>query len=95
MRLHKVRVDGQEFFLSEVQEIDDLKELIVAAVRQGGDFVTFHTVGRGPISVLCTPGIPVRIEVVERSEAEVDGWSAAPPSFDIDEVLYRFSDWSD
>ena len=84
MQLAKVRVDGAEFFLSADQSAAQLQVLIVAAVRAGGDFVTFNTVGRGPIQVLCTPGIPVRFETVDRTDEEVGDWQSDPPSFDID-----------
>jgi hypothetical protein len=84
MKLQKVRVDGSEFFLDAEQDVSELKAIIVEGVRAGGAFVEFMTVGRGPIAVLVSPGIPVRFEVVERSEIEVDGWLTDPPPFDID-----------
>jgi hypothetical protein len=49
VRISKVRFDGQTFLLDPAQDVDDTKRLIVAAVREGADFVDFRTVGHGTI----------------------------------------------
>ncbi|PPF79065.1 hypothetical protein C5B96_13560 [Subtercola sp. Z020] len=82
MQIIKARVDGQIFLLRAGTDIAALKSSIVAAVRHGADFVDFDTAGRGLISVLITPTIPVRFEIVERSQEQVDDWQENPPSID-------------
>ncbi len=84
MQITKVRVDGAEFFLPEDQVPKGLQSKIVSAVRAGGDFVTFNTLGRGPIRVLCASGIPIRFETVERSDEEIGDRQTDLSSFDFD-----------
>ncbi|HEY8591095.1 MAG TPA: hypothetical protein VIL55_16230 [Naasia sp.] len=61
----------------------------MAAVRAGGDFVSFDTHGHGQVSVLMTASFPVRFEAVERTEEEVSGWEDAPPPVDIDPDFFE------
>lgn len=84
MLVTKLRVDGQIYYLPDTTDIHELKERIVTSVREGAAFVDFDTHGHGQVSVLMTPQIPVRFEVVERSQEEVDDWTDAPPSTDLD-----------
>jgi hypothetical protein len=51
---------------------DDLKAQILAAVRSGGDWVSFTTVGGRRCDVLITPGSHARVE----TEAEEDAATA-------------------
>jgi hypothetical protein len=82
MRLNKVRFDGQTFLLDPDQDVDLTKEAIVMAAREGSDFVDFRTVGHGTISLLVTPTVPVRFEVVERSEEQFEQFEADPLPLD-------------
>lgn len=82
MKVSKVRVDGQMFILQPEADVDALQTQIVDAVRGGGGFVTFDTVGRLAISVLISPGIPVRFEVMEQPEEVVAEWEENPPSLE-------------
>jgi carotenoid cleavage dioxygenase-like enzyme len=84
MLITKLRIDGQVFFLPEDTDIPVLKQLIVAAVRTGAEFVEFDTHGHGSVSVLMTQQIPVRFEVVDRTEDEVASWVDVPPAFEYD-----------
>ncbi|WP_374946270.1 hypothetical protein [Agreia sp.] len=84
MKINKVRIDGQVFFLDPEQDLDTLKADVVAAARSGADLVEFKIVGAGTLFVLVTPTIGVRFEVIERTEAAVDAWRLNPPSFDPD-----------
>jgi hypothetical protein len=90
MQIIKARVDGQVLLLTAATDVDALKSSIVQAVRQGADFVEFDTVGRGLVSVLITPTVPVRFEILERSQEQVDDWAENPPSIDglIDAETY-------
>jgi hypothetical protein len=87
LKITKVRFDGQTFFLDPSQDIDQTKRAIVAAVREGSDFVDFETVGHGRISLLVTPAVPVRFEVMERSPEELEQLQADPPPLDLDSWL--------
>jgi hypothetical protein len=82
MLITRVRVDGQSFFLSPEQDVEATKEAIVAAVRDGSGFVDFLTVGHGRVSVLITPSIPVRFQVIERTVEELEHLETEPPPLD-------------
>jgi hypothetical protein len=82
MLINKVRFDGQTFFLDPSQDVAKTKAAIVAAVREGSDFVDFQTIGHGTISLLVTPSLPVRFEVIERTEEQLEALEADPPPFD-------------
>jgi len=82
MLVNKVRFDGQTFLLEPDQDVDQTKAAIVAAVRQGSDFVDFRTIGHGTISLLVTPSVPVRFQVIERTEEELERLELDPPPFD-------------
>lgn len=91
MRVSKVRFDGQMFLLDPEQNVDDTKTAIVTAVREGSDFVDFATIGHGTISLLVTPNLPIRFEVIERSEEELEELEAHPPPLDGDQNFdYEF-----
>lgn len=87
MLINKVRFDGQTFLLGQDQDVDELKSEIVAAVRRGSDFVDFQTIGHGTISLLVTPSMPVRFQVIERTEEQLQVVEAEPPPFDEDAWL--------
>ncbi|WP_019182031.1 hypothetical protein [Microbacterium yannicii] len=82
MLVNKVRFDGQTFLLDPSQDVEQTKREIVAAVREGSDFVEFHTVGHGVISLLVTPTLPVRFEVIERSAEQLEAFEINPLPFD-------------
>ena len=77
-----MRFDGQTFLLDPSQSVEDTKREIVTAVREGADFVEFHTVGHGTIALLVTPNMPVRFETIERTEQELERLEAEPPPLD-------------
>lgn len=89
MIITKVRVDGQTFFLDPAEDLIHLKSSIVDAVREGSDFVDFRTVGHGLVSILVTPRLPVRFEMVERSEEKLEEMQNDPPPLD-DEWWFRY-----
>jgi hypothetical protein len=82
MKTSKSHIDGQMFILEPGEDIVELKRQIVEAARNGADFVDFQTIGRGTISVLITPNLPVRFEVVEESAEQFAAWEQNPPSID-------------
>lgn len=84
MLINKVRFDGQTFLLRPDQNVDELKATIVAAVQQGSQFVDFETVGHGTISLLVTPALPVRFQIIECTDEELEVLEAEPPPFDED-----------
>jgi hypothetical protein len=82
VKVNKVRFDGQTFLLAPDQDVNETKQAIVQAVRGGPAFVDFRTVGHGTISLLVTPTVPVRFEVVERSPEELERFEIDPPPID-------------
>jgi hypothetical protein len=83
VKVIKARIDGQVFILSPDQDFEALRGSIITAIRAGSDFVEFQTVGRENIFVLVTPNLPVRFEIIERSEDQMDEWEHNPPPIDI------------
>jgi hypothetical protein len=95
MQITKVRVDGQDFILSPDQNLTDLRETILAAVRRGADFVEFDTVGRDNMFVLVTPSLPIRFEITERAEDPIEEWESSHSPFDhlgYDETVTAYTD---
>jgi hypothetical protein len=90
MKVTKVRFDGQTFLLDPSQEVEDSKRSIVAAVRDGADFVDFVTIGHGTISLLVTPNVPVRFETIDRTKAELNKLEADPPPLDMPTMEWDF-----
>ncbi|GAA4265944.1 hypothetical protein [Frondihabitans peucedani] len=88
MLVTTLRIDGQEFFLPDEADIDQIKERVLAAAREGAGFVDFTVRDQGRISVLMTPRVAVRFEVVDRSEAETAGWDDDHGSFEFDPATF-------
>jgi hypothetical protein len=90
MRVAKLRIDGQEFYLPPEVDVAALREQLLAAVTGRPAFVEFRSVGRGEVSVLVTQQVPIRFEIEERSEAQMDEWDADPASIGVSEVFPTF-----
>jgi hypothetical protein len=82
MKTSKSHIDGQMFLLEPGEDVVEIKRQIVEAARNGADFVDFVTIGRGTISVLITPNLPVRFEVVEEAPEKFAEWEKNPPAID-------------
>ena len=87
MKITKLRIDGQVFYLAADLDLDALKEQILHAAAGRPDFVTFTPVGHGEVTVLVTASTPVRFEVEEHAEDEVSGWDENPPTIDLHDIL--------
>lgn len=83
MKIIKLRIDGQQFYLDQNYDVDDLKQRLLASARGVAEFIDFEPVGHGVVSVLMTPHTPVRFEVEERSEDQLADWSIHPPVSDV------------
>lgn len=84
MNITKLRIDGQFFYLDTSADVPALKELILAAATDGPRFIDFTAIGHGEVSVLMTPHLGVRFEVVKRTQDQVDEWEKIPPVVDFD-----------
>lgn len=82
MKITKLQIDGQTFYLNDTQDVDALQQQIVDAASAQAAFVHFSTVGRGEVSVLVTPFLGVRFEVQDRSAEEVETWEEHPPAIE-------------
>jgi len=89
MKIVKLRIDGQQFFLAEGSDAEALKQHILDAARGVAEFVDFQPVGHGVVSVLMTPQTPVRFEVEERSEEQLNEWASEPPTSDVGAYSYE------
>ncbi|MGO4592212.1 hypothetical protein AB4Z18_00185 [Leifsonia sp. 2TAF2] len=93
MTRYMLRVNGQRP-IPIAEEIGEVKERIVAAVRSGGDFVTV-TSPSGDVELLISPGLPVTIDAApqaddELADASAAGASGAAPAFP---AFDDFDDW--
>lgn len=84
MKITKLRIDGQFFYLAEDQDTDALKRDIVAAVTTGPRFIEFTAIGHGEVSALMMPSLGARFEIQERTEEEIEEWAEHPPVVDFD-----------
>lgn len=87
MKVIKLRIDGQAFFLPAEVDLAALREQILAAVAGPAAFVSFHPVGYGEVTVLVTAHVPIRFEVEEHADSEVEEWTEHPPAIDVKEVF--------
>jgi hypothetical protein len=90
MRITRLRIDGQEFYLPPELDLAALQQQLLDAVRGEAAFVTFPSVGHGEVSVLVTAHVPVRFEVEELAEEEVQRLAEDPPAIDIHEHFQSF-----
>ncbi|MBD8703950.1 hypothetical protein SOM11_13475 [Frigoribacterium sp. CFBP9039] len=88
MRITRLRIDGQFFHLDEDQDTATLKREIIAAASAGPRFIDFTAIGHGEVSVLMTPQMGARFEVLERSQEEIDEWNHNPPVVDYDPLVH-------
>jgi hypothetical protein len=90
VKVIKLRIDGQMFFLPAEVDLPGLQEQILTAVAGSAAFVSFRPIGYGEVTVLVTAHVPVRFEVEEHSEAEVEEWAAYPRGIDVHEAFPSF-----
>jgi hypothetical protein len=93
MRVTKLRIDGQVFFLSQDVDVPALQQQILAAVRVEAAFVTFRPVGRGVVSALVTQHLPVSFEVEEVHDEGVPLSAADQPPADLGEYFQDLAAW--
>jgi hypothetical protein len=89
MKIIKLRIDGQQFYLGADTDTDELKRQILETARGVAQFVDFHPVGHGVVSVLMTPQTPVHFEIEERTEAQLTVWETDPPAADVGSGAYE------
>jgi hypothetical protein len=90
MIVHRLTVDGKDYFLPE--PVQDLKSAILEATRAGGGYVTIPPLRGGPgIDILFSPGMPVtwaQIDVGgEQHEPDEATQQPGVSEIDLDEVL--------
>jgi len=56
--IHRLTVDGRDYFLPE--PVAELRTQILAAIRSGGGYVNIPPLNSGPgVDILFSPGMPV------------------------------------
>jgi hypothetical protein len=73
MIMHKMTVDGNEYYLDPEQNVDETKHEVVDAVKSGGGIVDIPVAGHGTVSVLISQRIPITFETVDADESEPEG----------------------
>ena len=72
MKIHRLTVDGRDYFLGD--PVEELRGKILAAIQAGGGYVNIPPLRGGPgIDILFSPGMPVvwtQIEVADPVENE-------------------------
>lgn len=84
MRVTKLRIDGQFFYLDDQQDIAALKAEILAAVTTGPRFIDFTAIGHGAVSALMMPTLGARFEIQDRTEEQLAEWHENPPIIDYE-----------
>jgi hypothetical protein len=88
VKVTRLRIDGQEFYLPQEVDVPALQRRILAAVHGEAAFVTFRPIGHGDITVLVTPQIPIRFEIEDRSDEQLEEWATNPPAIDLGEYFH-------
>ena len=78
MKVAKIRIGGRMFIIDPAEDLDALRDDIVAAAASGAGFVHFHTAGHIAVSALVTPHLPVRISEFESATDSAPSDQAAP-----------------
>jgi hypothetical protein len=79
MKVVKIRIGGRMFILDPEQNLDVLRDDIVAAASSGAGFVSFETAGHITVSALVTPYLPVRISEIETTAEQAAASDQAGP----------------
>jgi hypothetical protein len=78
MIVHKMTVDGNEYYLDPAQSVDETKSEVVDAVKSGGGLVDIRVAGHTTLSVLVSQQMPVTFEAIDADEsmprADEDPW---------------------
>ncbi|WP_245762324.1 hypothetical protein [Mycetocola miduiensis] len=81
MIVHRLTVDGRDYFLPE--PITELRSKILAAIQAGGGYVNIPPLRGGPgIDILFSPGMPVLW-----TQIDVGGDNGTEPSTSADAEL--------
>ena len=64
MKIHRLTVDGRDYFLPD--PVDELRGKILAAIKDGGGYVNIPPLRGGPgIDILFSPGMPVTWSLID------------------------------
>lgn len=64
MKIHRLTVDGRDYFLPD--PVDELRGKILAAIKEGGGYVNIPPLRGGPgIDILFSPGMPVTWSLID------------------------------
>lgn len=75
MIVHKMTVDGSEFYLAADQSVEETKSLIVDAVQHGGGLVDVKVAGHARVTVLVSQSIPIIFETIDAPDPPDDDGS--------------------
>ncbi|MFE5670553.1 hypothetical protein ACFQ58_02990 [Agromyces sp. NPDC056523] len=88
MKIHRLTVDGKDYFLPD--PIDELREQILAAVKGGGGYVNIPPLRGGPgIDILFSPGMPVTWTQLDIGESGEPGASGSGSGQDSDDESFE------
>ena len=84
MKIHRLTVDGRDYFLPE--PIDALRAEILKAIQAGGGYVNVPPLRGGPgIDILFSPGMPVTWSQIDVGGEAEPAAAGAQPSAAIDD----------
>ncbi len=69
MIMHKMTVDGNEYYLDPAQSVDETKNHVIDAAKSGGGLVDIRVAGHATVSVLVSQRTPVTFETVDAGDA--------------------------
>jgi hypothetical protein len=79
MRRTTMQITGRDYLLAQGQDVDALKEHVLAALRDGAGIITATLVGNRELDILISPGVPITFQAEEvPDDARDDGDLASP-----------------
>lgn len=82
MKIHRLTVDGRDYFLGE--PVEELRGKILAAIQAGGGYVNIPPLRGGPgIDILFSPGMPVTWTRIEVGGAGEEPEAAGVTNYDV------------
>ena len=86
MKIHRLTVDGKDYFLPD--PIDELRAQILKAIQAGGGYVNIPPLRGGPgIDILFSPGMPVSWTQLDIGDSGETGAAGAESGQEPDEAF--------
>jgi hypothetical protein len=79
MRRIIMRINSLEYLLAQDQDVDAIKQHILAALRDGAGIITTTLVGNRALDILISPGVAITFQTEEVPEDDRDDGDLTSP----------------